>query len=446
MDTPQQSNDRGYVDFYQSRTYAERIPRIQLPVHDWPTLGRNDTHLPPIRGSELPHEVMVSDSNEFEPAYTAVMPQKPNYPTIIGPTEICSSSEGWITPPQSSHAIGQGLYYSSYPESTTDSRSSTPFPWPQPIHAADAFGPGSFDETMVPTSGSFSSHDSMYIRRSSDSYQGDRDGHMYRSTYPESPLQQSMSFDRDRRHVVVTTSQYDQHRMVRTPPGVKSMRKGRVEAGVAKRKSKAIKNDLGYIHAPDGSHIPVKLQGDFKKDSSGRWTGVGGDSQKHKCEMMRGDESCSRTFKRIEHLRRHMKTHTQEQPFACDFMTEKFEDSQFRSERCGKLFQRNDNCVAHFKTHVSQDKNGLYFPGFHVPKDRIESASNDYLVELANSFESRIHSDDRKKGSRNPRVTWEEFLHRIKSIKSAEESAKIIASVFKSCLKDDVKIKYGGER
>ncbi|KAF2756912.1 hypothetical protein EJ05DRAFT_427182, partial [Pseudovirgaria hyperparasitica] len=60
---------------------------------------------------------------------------------------------------------------------------------------------------------------------------------------------------------------------------------------------------------------------------------------------------CSRTFKRIEHLRRHMRTHTLEQPFACEFPTEKLEDGVVQLERCSKQFQRNDNCVAHFKTH-----------------------------------------------------------------------------------------------
>ncbi|XP_044720175.1 STE like transcription factor domain-containing protein [Hirsutella rhossiliensis] len=57
----------------------------------------------------------------------------------------------------------------------------------------------------------------------------------------------------------------------------------------------------------------------------------------HSCPI----PTCGRLFKRLEHLKRHVRTHTQEKPYICP--------------HCSKAFSRSDNLAQHKRTHSHQD-------------------------------------------------------------------------------------------
>lgn len=82
-------------------------------------------------------------------------------------------------------------------------------------------------------------------------------------------------------------------------------------------------------------------------------SGFGGSGRMFQCPL----ESCGRLFKRLEHLKRHVRTHTQERPYACT--------------RCRKRFSRSDNLTQHIKIH---DK--------AIRGDRGRTGNDEELVKL----------------------------------------------------------------
>lgn len=76
----------------------------------------------------------------------------------------------------------------------------------------------------------------------------------------------------------------------------------------------------------------------------------------HSCPI----PSCGRLFKRLEHLKRHVRTHTQERPYPCPY--------------CSKAFSRSDNLAQHRRIHEAQQDGQAPI----VNDDDLENDGNDF--------------------------------------------------------------------
>lgn len=77
----------------------------------------------------------------------------------------------------------------------------------------------------------------------------------------------------------------------------------------------------------------------------------------HSCPI----PTCGRVFKRLEHLKRHVRTHTQERPYVCPY--------------CSKAFSRSDNLAQHRRTHEVQ-ADGQPAPSFS--DEDLEAEENEF--------------------------------------------------------------------
>ncbi|KAJ2664691.1 hypothetical protein IWW48_000638 [Coemansia sp. RSA 1200] len=118
---------------------------------------------------------------------------------------------------------------------------------------------------------------------------------------------------------------------------------------------------------PSNGSSSSKQRPGRKVGSSDRYTASQG-ARQYKC----GVHSCAAFFKRPEHLKRHMLTHTQVRPFQCE------------AQGCGKRFSRRDNFLTHAKKHgtdgspsASSDDavGGVLDDGLLLSDDRAETGS-----------------------------------------------------------------------
>ncbi|OCK84788.1 STE-domain-containing protein [Lepidopterella palustris CBS 459.81] len=119
--------------------------------------------------------------------------------------------------------------------------------------------------------------------------------------------------------------------------------------------------------------------GVFRRARSATMMELGPYPQKsHSCPI----PTCGRLFKRLEHLKRHVRTHTQERPYVCPL--------------CNKAFSRSDNLAQHRRTHEPRQDGEPPLPNFsdedlendedHLGSLEEESpdSGNDYLTSSLN--------------------------------------------------------------
>ncbi|KAL4883274.1 STE like transcription factor-domain-containing protein [Aspergillus karnatakaensis] len=117
------------------------------------------------------------------------------------------------------------------------------------------------------------------------------------------------------------------------------------------------------VHHNAGTKSDRFAAGPVRRARSATMMELGPYPQKsHSCPI----PSCGRLFKRLEHLKRHVRTHTQERPYPCPY--------------CNKAFSRSDNLAQHRRIHEAQQDG-------HQPLVHEDDLEND-------DNESLSHDDD----------------------------------------------------
>ncbi|KAI9681797.1 MAG: homeodomain transcription factor ste12 [Trizodia sp. TS-e1964] len=116
--------------------------------------------------------------------------------------------------------------------------------------------------------------------------------------------------------------------------------------------------------------------GVIRRARSATVTELGGPypQKSHSCPI----PSCGRLFKRLEHLKRHVRTHTQERPYICP--------------HCNKAFSRSDNLAQHRRTHERVDGQDPTYGNFSEEDLEAEEDQIGPLEDLSPGSDSGYNS------------------------------------------------------
>ncbi|PGH06147.1 transcription factor STE12 [Blastomyces parvus] len=119
----------------------------------------------------------------------------------------------------------------------------------------------------------------------------------------------------------------------------------------------------------------------------------------HSCPI----PSCGRLFKRLEHLKRHVRTHTQERPYPCPY--------------CNRAFSRSDNLAQHRRTHETQ-QSGQQVANHYSDEDREQEHEDNEFGSLgdtesppSSSDPNNSHSHSHSHSNRNSNINNTDHGH-----------------------------------
>ncbi|KAI9729980.1 MAG: homeodomain transcription factor ste12 [Cirrosporium novae-zelandiae] len=112
------------------------------------------------------------------------------------------------------------------------------------------------------------------------------------------------------------------------------------------------------VHTSPAAAVRPERPGPVRRARSATMMELGPYPHKsHSCPI----PTCGRLFKRLEHLKRHVRTHTNERPYICP--------------HCNKTFSRSDNLAQHRRIH-EQQQNGEFPP--YNSEEEIENEENEF--------------------------------------------------------------------